>query len=92
MVKLTTKNAAETLARIVKKKNDNSQLLANLSGVDWTNIVSMDLFYHRSCYSKYTRDNSSDKGMEVCDLFYVKIDNLVMIIHAHFNPCKFMKK
>ncbi len=53
--KCLTETAATTLQNYAVQKSDNSRLLASVSGLQWQNIVSQELQYHRSCYKAYTR-------------------------------------
>ena len=59
------------------QKNDNPGLVAHVSGVDWRNIVAVELMYHRSCYRAYTRPNRTRGGVVAVDntalenMFYI---------------------
>ncbi|XP_065673593.1 uncharacterized protein LOC136090680 [Hydra vulgaris] len=48
-------SAANVLKENALSKADNPRLMASISGTEWQTIISLDLYYHRSCYLKYTR-------------------------------------
>ena len=50
------------------QKNDNARLIAHVAGVEWQNIVALELQYHRSCYREYTRPNRACGGVFKLDI------------------------
>ena len=45
------------------QKNDKPRLVAYVAGIEWQNIVALELYYHRSCYREYTRPNRPCGGI-----------------------------
>lgn len=70
-----------------ESKADNPRLMASISGTEWQPIISLELYYHRFCYLKYTRPQKTPfitiENAIMCLLFdYVKehvLDNLEII-------------
>jgi len=55
LAKCLTKTAALKLQSCADSRNDNPRLRAYVTGIDWGNIVALELYYHISCYKLYTK-------------------------------------
>jgi len=53
--KCVTESAALNLKSSALVKKSKEHLLAYVTGVDWKNILALELYYHRSCYKDLTR-------------------------------------
>ncbi|XP_065682451.1 uncharacterized protein LOC136095622 [Hydra vulgaris] len=55
LTKCVTESAANMLIENAVSKSDNQRLMASILGTEWQTIISLELYYHRSCYLNYTR-------------------------------------
>ena len=51
-----TETAAVHLQKYASRVDDNPRLLAWVSGIEWTNIIPLELKYHKSCYRDIVRE------------------------------------
>ena len=79
LTRCLTETAAETIKKSAIERDDNTQLLANISGKDWQSIVAFELQYHHSCYLNYTkRSRSFDAAVGYWDILFKHVDNHVL--------------
>ena len=53
--KCLTEVAAKTLQKLALVKESPAQLMMDVIGLVWEKIVAKEFYYHRTCYSDYTR-------------------------------------
>lgn len=82
LTKLQTESAANTLQSQAIKKKDIARLLACVSGLDWKNIVAMELFYHHSCYKNYTR-HDRNKESDSRSLDATAVERILDYVNDH---------
>ena len=57
-------------------------MLACVSGVEWQNIVAMELYYHHSCYKNYTRKDK-DEEFDSGSLVATAIEQVLEYVNNH---------
>ena len=66
--------------------------MANVAGVEWQNIVALELYYHRICYQQFTRPNRLRGGFfkiqtEIIDLLHEYVQTHVIdnfeVVHTN---------
>lgn len=76
LTKCTTEDSANALKLYASSRNCNEILRAYTSGVEWENIVAIELHYHRSCYRDVSRPKRNS-GYNQQSPIYNKIQEFV---------------